>query len=114
MLKTYLIGSLVVLITLAGVMFPMWPYELRIGVWYLSMAALGLLGVFFALAVIRLIVWVFCIMFMGKGGWLYPNLFADVGIIESFQPSWEWESKKSKKRLDVGSEGDSAESAKED
>lgn len=117
MLRTYLYGTGVLLITLAGVMFPMWPYELRVLVWYLSMAALGLLGALFVLAIIRLIIWVGTLVFMGKGGWLFPNLFADVGIIESFQPTWEWEvSGGSRKKLataDSDGELDSSANVKE-
>lgn len=35
-----------VAVVLAGVMFPLWPIKMRIGVWYLSVAVLGLVAAF--------------------------------------------------------------------
>jgi len=70
-----------VVIMLAGVMFPLWPVKLRIGVWYLSVAALGLVGAFIGLAVVRLILWVVTSFSMKKAIWLFPNLFEDVGFV---------------------------------
>ena len=95
LLKTYLIGSSLLGITFAGVMFPLWPYELRIGVWYLSMIALGLLGALLGLSIIRLFIWIGTLLIVRKGGWLFPNLFADVGFFDSFKPLWSWEEKTS-------------------
>lgn len=82
------IGVLIVL--LAIVMFPLWPPIMRLGVWYLSMGALGLLGLFFLMAIFRLIL--FCITYfaLSPGLWLYPNLFEDVGFFDSFRPVWAW------------------------
>ena len=65
---------------LAGVMFPLWPPFMRQGVWYLSIGLLGLVGAFFVLAIIRLILWGFSKV-IGKPFWLFPNLFADVGFV---------------------------------
>lgn len=87
-LKGMLIGMGVLLITFAGVMFPLWPASLRQGVYYLSLGLLGLMGVFMALVVFRLLLWIGLKVSTGRDGWLYPNLFADVGIIESFTPWW--------------------------
>lgn len=44
-----------VVIMLAGVMSPLWPIQLRIGVWYLSIGVPCLVGLFIALAIVRLI-----------------------------------------------------------
>ncbi|KAI9346956.1 translocation protein Sec62-domain-containing protein [Obelidium mucronatum] len=73
----------------AGVLFPLWPAFMRQGVYYLSLVALGLIGVFFAIAILRLIIWLVLKVSTGRSGWLFPNLFADVGVIESFIPTWE-------------------------
>ncbi|TPX65459.1 hypothetical protein SpCBS45565_g05129 [Spizellomyces sp. 'palustris'] len=110
-LKGMLIGMAVLLVTLAGVMFPLWPASLRQGVYYLSLGMLGLMGVFMGLVVFRLVLWIVLKVATGRDGWLYPNLFADVGIIDSFRPLWGWDEKKtSKKKTAIikssGSEGD--------
>ncbi|KAG6830445.1 hypothetical protein H0H87_008083 [Tephrocybe sp. NHM501043] len=99
---TYAGGILMVAIMLAGVMFPLWPPIMRLGVWYLSIGMLGLIGLFFAIAIVRLIFYVITIVVASPGIWIFPKLFADVGFVESFIPLWEWDlpkkkSKKSKK-----------------
>jgi translocation protein SEC62 len=90
-LKTYLFGFAVIGGVFAGVLFPLWPASLRTGVYYLSLACLGLLGLLMIIAVIRLILWIITILTLKRGFWLFPNLFADVGIIESFIPFYGWE-----------------------
>lgn len=87
---TYLYAVLALSAIFAIVLFPLWPFAMRKGVWYISMAALGLIGAFFGIALIRLIF--FCITYFAvkPGIWLFPNLFEDVGIIESFIPFWAW------------------------
>lgn len=74
-----------VAIMLAGVMFPLWPVKLRIGVWYLSILALGLLGALIVLAIVRLIFWCITVVVAPKAIWMFPNLFEDVGFV-SFAP----------------------------
>lgn len=78
---TYAGGLLMVGILLAGVMFPLWPPIMRLGVWYLSMGMLGLIGLFFALAIVRLIFYVITIVVASPGIWIFPKLFADVGFV---------------------------------
>jgi translocation protein SEC62 len=86
--KLYAFGALFLI--LAVVFFPVWPYKLRIGVWYLSMAMLGVLGLFFAMAIVRLILFLLTVFTIPPGLWLYPNLFEDVGFFDSFRPVWAW------------------------
>jgi len=83
-------AGLALLAVVAVVLFPLWPLFLRKGVWYLSMTALGLLGAFFGLAIVRLIVFLVTIVAVQPGIWIYPNLFEDVGFFDSFKPSWAW------------------------
>lgn len=85
-----LYGVLFLVVVFGLILFPLWPYKLRLGVWYLSMGFLGLLGLFFAMALVRLVL--FCITYptMYPGFWLYPNLFADCGFFESFVPMTGW------------------------
>jgi len=107
MWTTYVGGVAMVVAMLAAVMFPLWPPILRMGVWYLSIGVLGLVGLFMAIAVVRLIFYIITVVVVSPGIWIFPKLFADVGVIESFIPFWEWDlpkKKKSKKR-DVDSKG---------
>jgi translocation protein SEC62 len=85
-----MMGIGVLVLVFAGVMFPLWPGFMRQGVYYLSMVMIGLLGALMGLGVIRAILWVVLVIVLGRGGWLFPNLFADVGVIESFQPVWRY------------------------
>ena len=87
--KLYAGGALVII--MAIVMFPLWPVKLRIGVWYLSMGMLGLIGLFFAMAIFRLILFCATVFTVPPGLWLYPNLFEDVGFFDSFRPVWGWQ-----------------------
>jgi len=97
---TYAGGLLMVGIMLGGVMFPLWPPIMRLGVWYLSIGMLGLIGLFFGIAIVRLIFYVVTVIVASPGIWIFPKLFADVGFVESFIPLWEWDlpKKKSKKK----------------
>lgn len=85
-LYTILGGVAMVAIMLAGVMFPLWPVKLRIGVWYLSMLALGLIGALIALAIVRLIIYCGTVVSMKRAIWIFPNLFEDVGFVSPFAP----------------------------
>jgi translocation protein SEC62 len=87
--KLYAAGAL--LLVIAIVLFPLWPLFLRQGVWYLSMGMLGLIGLFFAMAIVRLIIFMITIFAVPPGLWLYPNLFEDVGFFDSFRPVWAWQ-----------------------
>lgn len=87
--KLYAAAALAIVFTI--VMFPLWPMKLRLGVWYLSMGMLGLLGLFFAMAIFRLILFAVTMFAAPPGLWLYPNLFEDVGFFDSFRPVWGWQ-----------------------
>lgn len=84
---TYAGGLLMVAIMLAGVMFPLWPPIMRLGVWYISVGMLGLFAAFFALAIVRLVFYVISIVVVPPGIWIFPKLFADVGVVSSAQLS---------------------------
>ncbi|KAH7072160.1 translocation protein Sec62-domain-containing protein [Paraphoma chrysanthemicola] len=98
--KVYAGGALLAVIAI--VLFPLWPLVLRQGVWYCSMGMLGLIGLFFAMAIVRLILFIITMFTVSPGLWLYPNLFEDVGFFDSFRPLWAWhetpEDIKAKKR----------------
>jgi translocation protein SEC62 len=98
-LMTILGGIGLISIVFAAVLFPLWPPILRDTVWYLSVAILGLFGVFMALAVIRLVLFIITMIIIPPGLWLFPNLFEDVGFIDSFIPLWAWEVPKKKDKV---------------
>ncbi|TFY64532.1 hypothetical protein EVJ58_g2574 [Rhodofomes roseus] len=78
---TYAGGLAMVAIMLAGVMFPLWPPVMRLYVWYLSIGVLGLVGLFFAIAIVRLIFYIITVIVASPGIWIFPKLFADVGFV---------------------------------
>jgi len=97
MRKVYAVLALIVVFML--VLYPLWPLVLRQGVYYLSWGFLGLLGLFFLMAIFRVIL--FCITYftIPPGLWLYPNLWEDVSFMDSFRPVWAWhETAKPKKK----------------
>ncbi|KAL2278572.1 hypothetical protein FJTKL_14313 [Diaporthe vaccinii] len=72
------------------VLYPLWPLKMRQGVYYLSWGFLCLLGLFFLMAIFRVIL--FCITYfvVSPGLWLFPNLWEDVSFVDSFKPVWAW------------------------
>ena len=81
---TYVGGVGMVLVILAAVMFPLWPPTLRLGVWYLSLVMLGLIGLFFAIAIVRLVFYIITLLVASPGIWVFPKLFADVGFVRVY------------------------------
>lgn len=61
---------------------------MRRGSYYVSLGAFGILAGFFAVAILRLILYVLSlIVYKDVGGfWIFPNLFEDCGVLESFKP----------------------------
>lgn len=86
--QLYAVGALIAVFAI--ILFPLWPLKMRVGVWYLSMGMLGLIALFFAMALVRLILFMATVFTVPPGLWLYPNLFEDVGFFDSFRPLWGW------------------------
>merc|ERR1712110_575404 len=102
---TWLGGTLVIIIGFLGVLYTLWPSQLRGGVYYLSWGGLGFVGFVIVLAILRTIL--FALIWLFSGGkhhlWIFPNLTEDVGPIESFMPLYTYKytgpkEKKSKKK----------------
>jgi translocation protein SEC62 len=87
-IKQYIMGALLVIGCIGVCLFPLWPAEVRTGVYYLSMVLASLLGVLLSLAIFKYIIFAgVWLMTMGKiKFWLLPNLTEDVGFLESFIP----------------------------
>ncbi|KAM8850731.1 translocation protein SEC62 [Spinachia spinachia] len=86
--KSFAMGLILVIAVIAATLFPLWPAEMRVGVYYLSVAAGCFVASILLLAVARCIL--FLIIWVVTGGrhhfWFLPNLTADVGFIDSFRP----------------------------
>ncbi|KAF3061822.1 Translocation protein SEC62 [Daldinia childiae] len=109
MRKVYAALALLVIFTV--VLYPLWPLVLRQGVYYLSWGFLMLLGLFFLMAIFRVIL--FCITYfvVPPGLWLYPNLWEDVSFMDSFRPVWAWHETAKPKKKRKASKSVGAESA---
>ncbi|KAJ8949325.1 hypothetical protein NQ314_008245, partial [Rhamnusium bicolor] len=98
----WIIGTLLVLGAIGVCLFPLWPPSVRLGVYYLSVAAAGFLVSIIVLAVIRLII--FCLIWMLTLGrhhlWILPNLTEDVGFFASFWPLYTYQYKGSSSSTD--------------
>lgn len=64
------------------VLFPLWPYSVKYAIWIVSLYSLTAL---FSLVVIRIIFYMIFAVF-GFSFWIFPNLFGDCTILESFKP----------------------------
>ncbi|KAK9888338.1 hypothetical protein WA026_000593 [Henosepilachna vigintioctopunctata] len=91
----WIIGTLLVLGAIGVCLFPLWPPSVRLGVYYLSVAAAGLLVSIIVLAVLRVIIFsLIWILTLGKHHlWILPNLTEDVGFFASFWPLYNYEYK---------------------
>lgn len=87
------IGLLMVLGTILGCLFPLWPAWLRQGVYYLSLAGIAAFGAIVIVAILRTVLFgVIWLVTMGRHKlWILPNLTEDCGFFESFQPWYTYE-----------------------
>ncbi|XP_034038953.1 translocation protein SEC62 [Thalassophryne amazonica] len=116
--KTFAMGLILVIAVIAATLFPLWPAEMRVGVYYLSVAAGCFVASILLLAVARCIL--FLLIWLVTGGrhhfWFLPNLTADVGFIDSFRPLYTHEYKgprsTSKKASDKADDKDNSASTK--
>ena len=117
-LKQYILGALLVIGCIGVCLFPLWPAEVRTGVYYLSMGLASLLGILLSLAVIKYIIFAgVWILTLGKiRFWLLPNLTEDVGFVESFIPLYVLNVTNKKKKSDdqQSNDGDQVKKTDED
>lgn len=97
-IKRKVYAALALLLIFTVVCYPLWPLKMRQGVYYLSWGFLLFLGLFFAMAIFRVIL--FCITYfvLKPGFWLFPNLWEDVSVVDSFKPVWAWHDPNPKKK----------------
>uniref|UniRef100_A0A5K3EHV5 Translocation protein SEC62 n=1 Tax=Mesocestoides corti TaxID=53468 RepID=A0A5K3EHV5_MESCO len=90
---TLFLGLALIIGVIVCCAFPMWPWQARQAAYYVTLAALALLGALLLLAAVRAVLYV--VILVGSLGrvrlWIFPNFFADCGFIESFQPFYSFE-----------------------
>lgn len=108
-IKQYIMGALLVIGCIGVCLFPLWPAEVRTGVYYLSLVLASLLGVLLSLAVVKYIIFAgVWLLTMGKiKFWLLPNLTEDVGFFDSFAPLYTLDVA-GKKKVDAKKKTDDA------
>uniref|UniRef100_A0A914H5W3 Translocation protein SEC62 n=1 Tax=Globodera rostochiensis TaxID=31243 RepID=A0A914H5W3_GLORO len=87
------VGILIVLGTIGGCLFPLWPDWLRLGIYYLSVTGIALFGLLLGVAFARTVLFGFIwLCTLGRHRlWLLPNLLEECGFFESFQPTYTYE-----------------------
>jgi len=86
--KIAILLTLGIIITIAFMLFSIWPLWLKIAIWYFSFYTLILLVGFILL---RLVIWLFLFHF-GLDFWILPNFFIDSNdIMDSFRPLLSFE-----------------------
>jgi len=85
---SHLMTVLLIVGFLACTAFPIWPRSFKVGLWYCSVT---LLGIFFVISVIRLII--FCLFWMcGYEFWIFPRLFDEsLSFVQSFIPAYRFD-----------------------
>lgn len=73
---------MVILGVLLIVLFPIWPFTVKYALWLVSLVLLVILC---GIILIRLLVFLICIIF-NYHVWIFPNLFFATGILDSFIP----------------------------
>lgn len=73
---------LIIIAILAIVMFPIWPYEVKYGIWLVSLV---LLIILVGIIIIRLVVYLIIVMF-NYHIWIFPNFLNSTGFWDSFIP----------------------------
>ena len=66
----------------------MWPSNLKFLASYASYLCGAFIAFLLLLGVIRLIIFSITYFTHSPGIWLFPNLFADCGFVDSFIPLW--------------------------
>ncbi|KAM0680500.1 Translocation protein S62 [Glugoides intestinalis] len=88
---TLLLSLLCVVAILGLVMYRIWPPWMKIIGKYAQYFILFLIAALLFISIVRLIIYLISYLIYPSGFWLFPNLFAECGIIESFIPFSAWD-----------------------
>ncbi|ORD97290.1 SEC62 [Hepatospora eriocheir] len=87
----YLILTLISLVCVSLMIFTIYfPNWYKYTLYYMKYPLLGFLGFLLVAGVVRWIVFLITLVLYESQLWIWPNLFADCGFIESFIPLYEW------------------------
>lgn len=90
----YVASFSLAIVAFSVILFPLWPFALRQKAGLLMnwafYAIVGFLIFLVVISIIRTIIYNISRL-RGHALWLFPNLWADCGFFESFQPVWQWE-----------------------
>ena len=91
--KIYFYLFLIIFAILLYVLMPVWPYKMKVAVWWISyVLLLAIIGLY----IVRLIIYVFFYIF-GFDVWLFPDMDdPKLGFIDSFKRVMSFESRKDK------------------
>ncbi|QSL66769.1 hypothetical protein MERGE_001155 [Pneumocystis wakefieldiae] len=96
-MSTFFLGIGTLILILIIIVYPLWPSRMRQVVYYLSWGSLGLIGLLIVITILRFIFYVITTVLLPPGIWIFPNLYEDVGFVDSFKPIWDWHRQKYKK-----------------
>jgi translocation protein SEC62 len=81
-------------------MFKAWPIWLQKGVYFLRYPFGVIIGAMLVLIIVRVVVFLVSQFTHPPGLWIYPNLLAECGVLESFVPMYAWNTAESDKKED--------------
>jgi translocation protein SEC62 len=85
---TNTLSAMLVIGVILACCFPIWPVQMKLGVWYLSVI---LLVILLGLSAIRLVAFVVLFIF-GHDFWIFPNMYDDsAGIFGGFSPLYYYQ-----------------------
>lgn len=85
-----LMSIAVIIFSILILMFQLWPSNLKQYASYATYPLLGFMAFMIFMGIVRLIFFSITFFTHPPGIWIFPNLFADVGIKDSFIPVWEY------------------------
>ncbi|KAI5188764.1 translocation protein SEC62 [Nematocida minor] len=87
----FLMSILGLMFALTIAMFPIWPRSLKVVTGYLFYVLIGIVISLLSITVVRFVLYISIWLATRRSFWLFPNLYAECGILESFVPLYGWD-----------------------